>query len=117
MKLSEAIRKGAVLRPKAKGQYFVAGASCAIGAALEGAGLIPEGAPVEKDFHLWPREMQDDTIEAMYGEWPFLVQAAQGRPVDIYCVWGDTHRSVVTMNDYQELSREQIADVVEREGL
>ena len=39
MRLSEAIRLGAMLRPKANGWFFRDGRSCAQGAALEAAGI------------------------------------------------------------------------------
>lgn len=35
LKLSDAMRIGAKIRPQAKGEYFVDGGSCAIGAAME----------------------------------------------------------------------------------
>lgn len=39
LKLSEAIRIGARLRPQCKRSFFYYGKSCAIGAAIEGIGL------------------------------------------------------------------------------
>lgn len=39
MKLSEAIRLGAMLKPQAFGHYWVDGGSCAIGAACDAAGV------------------------------------------------------------------------------
>ena len=38
MRLSEAIRLGAMIRPKARGRFLHNGASCAQGAALEAVG-------------------------------------------------------------------------------
>lgn len=40
MKLSDAIRLGSMIRPKADGYFFRAGASCAQGAALEAIGVL-----------------------------------------------------------------------------
>lgn len=37
LKLSEAIRKGARIRPQCKGNFFLGGSSCAMGAAYEAA--------------------------------------------------------------------------------
>ena len=41
LKLSEAMRIGAALRPQCYGNYFIDGRSCAIGAAWEGFGFSP----------------------------------------------------------------------------
>ena len=51
MKLSEAIRMGAKLRPQARGEYFTDGGSCAVGAAWEvvtGETRLPVSFPRKK---------------------------------------------------------------------
>lgn len=50
MRLSEAIRLGAMLRPQITGATFRDGGSCAIGAAMEAAGLSVHGG-IE---FMWP---------------------------------------------------------------
>jgi len=60
MKLSEAIRLGAMIRPKADGWFFLDGASCAQGAALEACGTpYDDDFTAQLNFHftvqlLWP---------------------------------------------------------------
>jgi|KBSSwiStaDraftv2_1062776.scaffolds.fasta_scaffold514580_3 hypothetical protein len=60
MKLSDAIRLGAMIRPKISGYFFKDGASCAQGAALEASGTAYDD-DVERSFdhglrvrQLWP---------------------------------------------------------------
>jgi hypothetical protein len=53
LKLSEAIRIGAKLRPQCRGNYFEDGKSCVLGAAWEGAGFDDE-APYDYMYQvLW----------------------------------------------------------------
>jgi hypothetical protein len=91
MKLSEAIRLGAMLRPQGRIDFFSAdGKSCALGAALEARGIQHRilATPAESD--------------AIYGQlyrwWPWL------RVLSIDAI---TYR-----NDVEGWTREQIADWV-----
>lgn len=105
MKLSEAMREGAKLRPKAIGYLFDKGedgqiCSCAIGAAMECArGFSNE---------LWGAGM-DDAKEIF----PQLKEFISG-PVD------GINRSIATtiinLNDSRDWSREEIADWLESIG-
>ena len=86
MKLSEAIRAGAKLRPQAFGWYFKDGGSCAIGAAYEArTGMVGfvDGA--------------SDVLCAV----PEILDAP--------LFW-----AITEMNDLQRMTREQIADRVEQ---
>jgi hypothetical protein len=88
MKLSAAIRIGAKLRPQCRsGQYFSAGASCAMGAAYEAI----EGRVTDGGLLAW--------IE---GHWPTLGHDLIGQAMDRNDVLGHT--------------REQIADWLESIG-
>lgn len=101
MKLSEAIRKGAKLRPQAHGRYFESQGetlcSCALGAAWEGV-----------ELH-WI-EIDAYGLEAAF---PALKE----------CVWNPSKNryanligAVIRLNDEEKWSREQIADYVESLG-
>lgn len=46
MRLSEAIRLGAMLKPQGFGSYFRHGATCAMGAAIEAVGGANDDWPV-----------------------------------------------------------------------
>lgn len=96
MKLSEAIRLGAMIRPQGSGVYFSLGRSCALGAAFEacGATAYDEGFATSGDYLF--------SILRMWAPCPA-------------CVY-DHHRLgfVVThLNDHHGWTREQIADWVE----
>ena len=103
MRLSEAIRLGAMLKPQTTGHYRKAGATCALGAAADAAGIKRDMG--NKLFLRFPILSIED--------WP-------EPPVKIYLdPWAvDTHNrmSLYTviwrLNDDAELTREQIADYV-----
>lgn len=105
MKLSEAIREGAKMRPQARAAWFTHPPyeiqSCALAAALEGCGAVT------LDTELSAIELGWLAIEL----WPELAE-------EITNVF--PHRQRIRMiqhwNDYQFMSREQIADILEREG-
>ena len=88
LKLSEAMRIGARLRPQCcSGDLFVGGKSCAVGAAMEAIG-VP-----------YTENMGSYSPAAEY--WPFL----------------PTLFGVITdLNDSQFCTREKIADWVEAQG-
>lgn len=86
MKLSEAIRKGATLRPQGFGMYMTYDlrgklCSCVLGAALEGMGYST-------------RQIQN--------EFSLLQKVITG--------YGDIYGDIVRMNDIKRMSREAIAD-------
>ena len=62
LKLSEAIRLGAMIRPQVHGEVFAAGGSCAVGAALEAIG-VPYGDYTgdEALADVWPQAWPSDT--------------------------------------------------------
>jgi len=95
MKLSEAIRIGARMRPQGFADLFdMAGNSCALGAAYEGA----TGKTCSP--HEYSKVIQ---------EFPFLGCGATGRNLS------DLAKTIYRMNDRQ-VKREQIADWLESEG-
>ena len=88
MKLSEAIRAGAKLRPQAFSGFFKDGGSCAFGAAYEartGRTLTP--LPVDTDVLCVVPEILDAALFS----------------------------AITDMNDEKRMSREQIADWVEEQ--
>ena len=96
--LSTLIREGAKLRPKARGVFFERGCSCAMGAAMEAAGVgydenatrvMAAGAPILPELFT-----SDEKFTAL-GE-------------EIYR-WNDSHDV--------EMTREEIADALEARGL
>lgn len=88
LKLSEAIRIGAQIRPQCKGRAFRDGGSCAMGAAYEAM-----------TGNVWP---EDD-----FGNFP-LIMHDFGAPTSIVM-------RVTNMND-NGMTREQIADWLESQG-
>lgn len=64
-KLSQAIRIGAKLRPQGRGQLLYRGASCALGAAIEGMGLTPCDDMNFKDL----QDMFGSTLCAFVIDW------------------------------------------------
>lgn len=109
MRLSEAIRKGAELRPQYHGWYFGDGASCALGAAYEAvAGRYSTGhTAVERTLH----ESFKATLDA-----------------SATCPCSTPHRCdaedvpvvmnvIVDLNDNCKWTREEIADWLAGQGL
>lgn len=91
LKLSEAIRIGAKLRPQCVGYLFKGGASCALGAAYEALG----GKPVEADSTNPEYNRIYDDLYGRYG-------------VDVCSIAYDR-------NDHGA-SREAVADYLESQG-
>ena len=105
MRLSEAIRLGAMLKPQTTGHYRKAGATCALGAAADAAGIKRDMD--NKLFLRFPILSIEDWPEP-----PVKIQrpgflASQGgqNPMSLYTV-------IWRLNDDAELTREQIADYV-----
>lgn len=95
MKLSQAIREGAKIRAQAYSSFFVDGRSCAIGAALEGAGgEYDEHNAVEPLHHRFPNVIACDKNGYRYTE---------------------LGSQIYKMND-SGATREQIADWLEAQG-
>jgi hypothetical protein len=98
LKLSEAIRLGAMLKPKGYGNGAMAhgaAATCALGAAAEAAGL----------------KLKDSDYKAVIARWPLLRQQVvmpgeRSRRID-FCA------AICDLNDHYGWTREQIGDWVE----
>jgi hypothetical protein len=95
LKLSEAIRIGARIRPQCTGRWFSDGKSCVIGAAIEGAGWREEAQKYEQVEHVSPWHW----LEVRFGSVPYAVVDQMWRK-----------------NDAGK-SRESIADWLEAQGL
>jgi hypothetical protein len=97
MRLSEAIRLGAMLRPQAKFHFFADGGSCALGAAFEACGAL-----------VFPRSsfMGVEGIRIF----PILTALVE-HPItkSIGSLW----LAIVWLNNYDGWTRERIADWVE----
>lgn len=101
MKLSEAIRLGAMLSPGGHGHLYLFGKTCALGAALEARGELLKKISAETSTRNY------DRLDEL---WPVLTSdAAHPGTGGI-----DTLRSVIwSLNDVFGWTREQIADYVE----
>lgn len=108
MKLSEAIREGAKLRPQTHRRYWQPNGSCALGAAVEATKGSVAASSVSIREHL--NEV-----------WQGLRDTYKYCPVDC-CRWQrhealyDVPAIVVHLNDDHDWTREEIADWVEKEG-
>ena len=117
LKLSEAIRRGARLRPQARGDFFMFVwddhsdvcelGSCALGAAFEAA--YP-GEDVEEIERAWGlADLSEELFEAfpvLREEQPALPGA---KPLSLF-------QKVSRLNDKDGWTREHIADWLERQG-
>jgi hypothetical protein len=104
MKLSEAIRLGAMLKPQAFDALFTGGATCAVGAALDAIGVELLDEAVCKNF---PPDSLWDEAELRF---PLLAVVAV-HPVDLRHM--EVGMLITDLNDFHLWSREQIADWVE----
>lgn len=105
MKLSEAIRAGAKLRPMTKeGFYFNEGCSCSLGAAYEAL----TGKTL--DHHEYSPETQREFGSFMQATFPILHDDKRRSG------WSNFYNEVVYMNDKSHKTREQIADWLEAQG-
>lgn len=96
MRLSEAMRLGAMLRPQVEGVYFAFGGSCAIGAAIEATG----GDIADEESH-------EAHIVAHFG---WIDKAKTNCPA---CQDRDEVGCIIThLNDVHEWTRDRIADWV-----
>lgn len=95
MKLSEAIRLGAMLKPQSFYDYEIAGGTCAIGAALDAIGALSSFDDDAEFFPILRREQRDVQCPACR-QW---LSYASG--------------VIVHLNDAHHWTRERIADWVE----
>lgn len=100
MRLSEAIRLGAMLRPQGFGRGFDGSGTCAWGAAFEAAGYIPKN------------ELFDSTWMPRWGQHAFHAIFDVRRQCPQCSRKYDTEM-VVHLNDEHRWTREQIADWIE----
>ncbi len=104
MKLSEAIRLGAMIRPQTYNAYFSLGGSCVLGAAFEAAGLVKYNECKE-----------EVTLSLISDEWPFVVgrhETAISCPCCLAFGTSYINSILVHLNDYHHMTREWIADWV-----
>jgi hypothetical protein len=103
LRLSEAIRLGAMMKPPARGVMGGAGGTCAIGAAADAIG------------HLHDREFRN-AWDAFSQVWPILGVQTFG-PSDTWTgrrkVKFHVRSIILSLNDDDGWTREQIADWVE----
>lgn len=112
MKLSEAIRLGAMMKPQAFGKlrrvvYFYKGQprqeirTCALGAALDACGLLTVEDPQSVPFgDLFERHPEITTTLMQYCRNPMIESDRTG----------SVHEVIVYLNDNCRWTREQIAD-------
>lgn len=98
MRLSEAIRLGAMLKPQTRiGKFYMNGASCALGAAADAAGVTLG---------------HDYDYGRLYATWPWLHREV-APPMPEMCAGAvDVLECVWMLNDNHRWTREQIADWV-----
>lgn len=95
--LAQAIRLGAACRPQAFGEYYAAGATCALGAAAEAIGVPYDKIPVS-DWH---------TLRALIVAFPELIQKVPRTKRMTLKRW------IVRANDEWRWTREAIADALD----
>jgi hypothetical protein len=99
MKLSDAIRLGAMLKPQGFNGMLRHGRSCAFGAAMDALGLLEKWGPLGY--------LPNDVV----ARWPVL-NVRTVNPVTHAVV--DVCEAVVDLNDIHLWTRERIADFVEQ---
>ena len=102
MKLSEAIRLGAMLQKQCFSGYYGRGTSCAMGAALEAVGKRSS--------------IDDHNSEKAYALWPWLRFYEHRRQIcplgcDLVCTYTGLHL-IAHLNDTHRWTGERIADWV-----
>lgn len=98
MKLSQAIRLGAMLRPQAFNEYRSRHGSCAMGAAAEACGVLADS---------------DAAMSTLEKEFDAATPQTACPSVDCYPIKRDITNLVVHLNDVHHWTRECIADWVE----
>ena len=102
MKLSEAIRLGAMLRPQTKVGYFVNKGSCAIGAAAEAV----EASGFDRVGSSWR------VVRLVADRWPWLMRIDLRSYVACTLTQQSRHDQIAHLNDGHGWTRERIADWV-----
>jgi len=102
MKLSEAIRLGSMLRPQAKGGYFMNDGSCAIGAAADAIGC----QEIDRRGSAWR------LIGLLGRHWPWLLRIDLRSCVACTASQLSRHDQIAHLNDAHGWTRERIADWV-----
>lgn len=105
LKLSEAIRLGAMLRPQAFGTYFSDGGSCAIAAAMEALGIASYSRDHGTLF---------DSHRSLAKRYPMLSKLRVVPPVDVNTDAPNVSNVIVRLNNDHYWTREQIADWIEQ---
>ncbi len=112
MRLSEAIRLGAMMKPQGFGHYFYNGKSCGIGAAVDAIGRNSicgqdylNRNEIEKEFPIINMAASCHECGVLFNGSPFAYPATIGG-------------TIAHLNDDHRWTRERIADWVElQEGL
>jgi hypothetical protein len=120
MKLSDAIREGAKLRPQGFSSLYAKGNSCALGAALEGVGVpiarggTASGGKVNSDYTspegLALHRVLEKSLTAASAEHGWHIHRAFLPSGNGGCM----HDEIVRRNDVLYQTREEITDWVER---
>lgn len=119
MKLSEAIREGAKLRPQAIGDYFLARndgeiCSCALGAAYERVVNFPNFKVTDSGLDETDAKEITKILEQ---EFPFISENEFICCPDEYCDYSFLENTwnglIAHFNDNHEMTREEIADWLE----
>lgn len=103
MKLSDAIRLGSMMRPKALCSFVNEHGTCALGAGLEAVGQL-DAFREEDDA--------DDAFAVAMTVWPWLGATDQECPVCGMTMWHQA-QVITHINDTHEWTRERIADFVQ----
>ncbi len=113
MKLSEAIRLGAMLKPQGFGMVSDGTVTCAFGGAIEAAGCpvqkvdsIPTGYETSRECSPGAK-----AIAIVPEEWIDVLSAE--RHCHLCQFEGIVHRLIAHLNDHHRMTREEIADRVE----
>lgn len=118
MKLSEAIRLGATIRPQTHGCFHTPGGrrSCALGAAKEAMGLVPHPLKTAKQCRQRDGSLVIYPIGSMVFDWPVEWRATFVTvaycPVPGCTCLGTVKSIIAHLNDDHRWTRERIADVV-----
>jgi hypothetical protein len=105
MRLSEAMRLGALLHPQCFGDFHVQGGSCALGAACDAVGL----ATGRESFDAYAALTFASRLASAF---PVLARRDVRCPVTGQLV-ADVGTIIIRLNDLEHWTREQIADWVE----
>lgn len=111
MLLSEAMRRGATIRPGCTGEMFLNGRSCAFGAAAEGAGLF-----TPTSSYRLSEEEEELVLRRLAKEWPFLFENTSGESARRDWKWSEFMWELIRLNDNEELTRTAIADELQERG-